>query len=104
MKIFTIQTFWALNWAKIESQRFLENVYRIQDMSVTVMFYSFLNMVENFHHYWRAYGGWSFAMSPYYNEGITKSLDDPTNIEAQKIFDPYFYRDRLTMPKVVSFP
>ena len=20
------------------------------------------NMVENFHHHWRAYGGWSFAM------------------------------------------
>ena len=30
---------------------------------------SFLNMVENFHHYWRAYGGWSFVMKPYYDEG-----------------------------------
>ena len=63
---------------------------------------SFLNMVPNFHHYWRAYGGWSFAMAPYYNEGITKTLDDPINKEAMKIFDPYSFRDRLTMPKVNS--
>ena len=73
-------------------------------------------MVENFHHYWRAYGGWSFVMKPYYDEGniklyknfitfltnflgITKFLDDPLNAEAQKYFDPYFFRDRLVMPK-----
>ena len=39
-------------------------------------------------------------MEPYYNEGITKTLDNPINLEAQKIFDPYMYRERLTMPKV----
>ena len=57
-------------------------------------------MVENFHHYWRAYGGWSFAMAPYYDEDITKTLDDPGNTKAAAIFDPISYKERLTMPKV----
>ena len=48
-------------------------------------------MVENFHHYWRALGGWSFAMKDYYGENITETLDDPLNAEAQKarIFERY---------------
>ena len=61
---------------------------------------SFLNMIDNFHHYWRAYGGWSFAMEPYYNEGITKLLDDPLQLEVRKVLDPYMFKERLRMPKV----
>jgi PhoPQ-activated pathogenicity-related protein len=62
---------------------------------------SFLNMIPNFHHYWRAFGGWSFAMSPYYQQNITKTLDDDLNIEAAKILDPFTFKDRLIMPKLV---
>ena len=49
----------------------------------------------------RALGGWSFAMKDYYNEGITETLDDPINVEAQKTMDPFSYRERLTMPKLL---
>ena len=40
-------------------------------------------------------------MKDYYNEGITETLDDPINAEAQKTMDPFSYRDRLTMPKLL---
>ena len=66
---------------------------------------SFLNMVENFHHYWRALGGWSFAMKDYYGENITETLDDPLNAEAQKerIFERYINltKRQLNPPKRV---
>ena len=57
-------------------------------------------MVKNFHHHWRAYGGWSFVMEvkfnrncyfricnflqDYYGEGIFAHLDDPAFEEARK--------------------
>jgi len=40
-------------------------------------------------------------MKDYYNEGITETLDDPINVEAQKTMDPFSYRERLTMPKLL---
>ena len=73
--------------------------HRVKFVAPVVL--SFLNMVENFHHYWRAWGGWSFAMQDYYYENITATLDDPLNAEAQKTMDPFSYRDRLTMPKML---
>ena len=64
--------------------------HRVKMVAPVVL--SFLNMVENFHHYWRAWGGWSFAMKDYYYENITRSLDDPLNKEAEKTIDPFSYR------------
>ena len=40
-------------------------------------------------------------MKDYYNEGITETLDDPIQLEAQRTLDPFYYRDRLTMPKLL---
>ena len=61
---------------------------------------NFLNMVENFHHYWRALGGWSFAMKDYYGGNITATLDNPINAEAEKSMDPFSFRNRMTMTKL----
>ncbi|XP_006811763.1 autocrine proliferation repressor protein A-like [Saccoglossus kowalevskii] len=60
-----------------------------------------LNMVKNLHHHFRAYGGWTFAFSDYYEEDVTKNLDHPNTQGIADIVDPLTYKDRLTMPKMI---
>lgn len=60
-----------------------------------------LNFVENVHHFWRAYGGWTFALTDYYQMNFTTQLDNPNMQLLANIVDPYVYRKRLTMPKLV---
>jgi PhoPQ-activated pathogenicity-related protein len=36
-----------------------------------------LNFVENVHHFWQAYGGWTFALEDYYVLNFTRQLDNP---------------------------
>jgi PhoPQ-activated pathogenicity-related protein len=62
---------------------------------------SCVNMVENFHHYWKSMGGWSFAMYDYWMEGLLGLMDEPEMTELAKIIDPYYYFDWLTMPKLM---
>jgi PhoPQ-activated pathogenicity-related protein len=62
---------------------------------------SCLNMVENFHHYWRSLGGWSFALYDYWMHGLMGLIDEPETFLMQQIIDPYFYRAWLTMPKLM---
>lgn len=60
-----------------------------------------LNMRLNFHHCWRAYGGWSIALSDYYAMNITSNIDNPNFQLMADIVDPLTYVNRLTMPKLV---
>ena len=60
-----------------------------------------LNMQENLHHFWRAYGGWTFALKDYYALNFTTRLDDPNFPAMAKIIDPISYVKRFTMPKLV---
>lgn len=60
-----------------------------------------LNFLPNIHHHYRAYGGWSFALKDYYERNFTQCLDHPNTATLMKIVDPYWYADRLTMPKLV---
>jgi PhoPQ-activated pathogenicity-related protein len=62
---------------------------------------SCVNMFPNFHHYWRNLGGWSFAMGDYWIKGIMGLIDEPEMLEMAKIIDPYYYREYLTMPKMM---
>jgi len=70
-------------------------------IAVAPVVLSCLNMVENFHHYYRAFGGWPWVMIDYWRFGIMGLLDTPEMIEMQKIIDPYYYIDYLTMPKMM---
>ena len=36
-----------------------------------------LNFQKNIHHFWRAFGGWTFALKDYYEMNFTTRLDDP---------------------------
>jgi len=60
-----------------------------------------LNSKENLHHHYRAYGGWSFAFEDYFEMNITNKLDDPRFDSLMEIIDPFSYRDKILMPKLV---
>ncbi|CAH1802566.1 unnamed protein product, partial [Owenia fusiformis] len=72
---------------------------RVVAMSPMVL--SILNMVETLGHHYRAYGGWSFAFMPYWNENVTQHLYHPNTQTLANLIDPFSYRRRMTMPKVV---
>ncbi len=68
-----------------------------------------LNMSEQMAHHYRSYGYYSDAIKDYEEARLIGPLDDPTRNriaepEGQsllKIVDPFSYRERLTMPKLV---
>ena len=60
-----------------------------------------INFVAVEHHEFRSYGAWSYALQDYTDMNLTMRFDDPNMILLQQAEDPYFYRDRLTMPKLV---
>jgi PhoPQ-activated pathogenicity-related protein len=60
-----------------------------------------INFVAVEHHQYRSYGGWTYALSDYLEMDIMSRLDDPNMKLLQENEDPYFYRDRLTMPKLI---
>jgi PhoPQ-activated pathogenicity-related protein len=60
-----------------------------------------INFVKVIHHQYRSYGGWTYALDDYTEMNITSRFDDPNMNLLQQYEDPYFYRDRLTMPKLV---
>jgi PhoPQ-activated pathogenicity-related protein len=47
------------------------------------------------------YGFWAEAIGNYYQHKILQRFDHPRLQELYEIVDPYYYRDRLTMPKYV---
>jgi hypothetical protein len=53
------------------------------------------------HHQYQSYGGWSWALSDYVDMNIMSRIDEPNMLLLQQEVDPYFYRDRLTMPKLI---
>lgn len=60
-----------------------------------------LNVVPSFQHHYGAYGFWAPAVDDYVREGIMNWMDTPEFAALMKIEEPYEYRDRLTMPKLV---
>ena len=60
-----------------------------------------INFVAVEHHQYRSYGGWTYALQDYIDMNITERLDDPNMLLLQQNEDPYFFKDRLTMPKFV---
>lgn len=60
-----------------------------------------LNFIQFAHHQYKAYGGWSFALSDYYDMNITSRFDSPNMVTLSENVDPYYYMDRLTMPTMV---
>jgi PhoPQ-activated pathogenicity-related protein len=60
-----------------------------------------LNVEPSFVHHYRAYGAWSDAVKDYDEQGIMDWMGTPQFRALLKIEEPYEYRDRLTMPKLL---
>ena len=60
-----------------------------------------LNVEPSFVHHYRAYGAWSDAVKDYTEHGIMDWMGTPQFRALMKIEEPYEYRDRLTMPKLM---
>jgi PhoPQ-activated pathogenicity-related protein len=60
-----------------------------------------LNVVPSFKHHYAAYGFWAPAVGNYEEMGIMEWQDTPEYAALMKIVEPFQYRDRLTMPKLL---
>jgi len=60
-----------------------------------------LNVHDSMLHHYQAYGFWAPAVGDYVNHGIMDRLDQPELRDLLRISDPYSYRDRLRMPKLI---
>ncbi len=60
-----------------------------------------LNIVPSFKHHYAAYGFWAPAVDDYQQAGIMDWQDTPEYAALMKIEEPFEYRDRLTMPKLL---
>jgi PhoPQ-activated pathogenicity-related protein len=60
-----------------------------------------LNVEPSFDHHWRAYGFWAPAIKDYVEQGIMEWRGTPQFHALMKLVEPYEYRARLTMPKLL---
>jgi PhoPQ-activated pathogenicity-related protein len=60
-----------------------------------------LNIEPSFQHHWRAYGFWAPAIDDYVQMGITDWTGHPRYHSLMKIVEPYEYRERFTLPKLL---
>lgn len=60
-----------------------------------------LNMPEVMRHHWGAYGFWAEAIGDYSSRGFGRVLGTPDAEILRRVVDPYLFRDRLTMPKMI---
>jgi PhoPQ-activated pathogenicity-related protein len=60
-----------------------------------------LNIAPSFKHHWQAYGFWAPAVADYERMGIMRWLETPQFAALMTIEDPWSYRARLTMPKLM---
>jgi PhoPQ-activated pathogenicity-related protein len=60
-----------------------------------------VNVQKSMRHHYAAYGFWAPSVGDYTDQKIFKHLGTPAMEKLEKLVDPYFYRDRLTMPKFI---
>jgi PhoPQ-activated pathogenicity-related protein len=60
-----------------------------------------LNIQPSFEHHWRVYGFWAPAIKDYQDMNIMDWARHPRYYQLMKIVEPYEYRERLTMPKLM---
>ena len=60
-----------------------------------------LNVEPSFIHHWRAYGFWAPAVKDYVEHGIMEWRGTTQFRALMKLVEPYEYRSRLTMPKML---
>lgn len=69
--------------------------------AIVPMVIDLLNVEASFLHHYRAYGLWSPAIQEYVDLGIPRWIGTREFRALTRIEDPYAYRDRFTMPKLI---
>lgn len=70
-------------------------------VAIVPMVIDVLNVVPSFKHHYQSYGFWSSAVKNYYDENLMDDLDSKQYGKLMEIEDPFSYRDRLSMPKLL---
>lgn len=70
-------------------------------IAIVPMVINLLNIESSFKHHYRAYGRWAPAVGDYVAMGIMDWADTSEYRALMKIVEPYEYRDRYTMPKLI---
>ena len=60
-----------------------------------------LNVDASMRHHFAAYGFWAIAVGNYVDHKIMRRLDEQRLLEAYALIDPYNYRHRLVIPKLI---
>ena len=60
-----------------------------------------LNVVPSFQHHYRVYGFWAPAVKDYFDEHLMDELGNSRFKELMDLVEPYSYRDRFSMPKLI---
>ena len=60
-----------------------------------------LNFPQQFEHQIQMYGQYSQMLKPYTNRGLAEMISSKTGQELLNAVDPYSYKERLTMPKLI---
>ena len=70
-------------------------------IAIAPMVIDMLNIVPSFKHHYRSLGFWAPAVGDYQRMGIMNWNDTPEYAALMKIVEPYEYRNRYTMPKLM---
>jgi PhoPQ-activated pathogenicity-related protein len=70
-------------------------------VAIIPMVIDMLNSVKSFDHHFRAYGFYSPAVKDYEDMGIMKVSNTSQYAALMRLEEPFSYRDRYTMPKLV---
>jgi PhoPQ-activated pathogenicity-related protein len=70
-------------------------------VGIAPMVIDLLHVVPSFEHHYRVYGFWAPAVKDYYDEGLMDELENSRFRELMDIVEPYSYRDRFTVPKLI---
>jgi len=69
--------------------------------AIAPMVIDMLNMPVSMAYQKEVWGDYSVQIEDYIKLGIVQNLEDPKGMELVKMIDPYSYRDKLTMPKML---
>jgi PhoPQ-activated pathogenicity-related protein len=70
-------------------------------VGIAPMVIDLLHVVPSFEHHYRAYGFWAPAVKDYYDEHLMDEFGNKRFQELMDLVEPYSYRDRYTMPKLI---
>jgi PhoPQ-activated pathogenicity-related protein len=70
-------------------------------VAIVPMVIDALHVAPSFEHHYRSYGFWAPAVKNYFDEHLMDNLEGEGFQRLMDIEDPYSYRDRFTMPKLI---